>query len=143
MRFTANLSAAVGFFAIAATACQAADLTVEVTGITEATGNVRVALYDGAEGFPRDRKPRAGQDIAAQISSVAVTFKDLQPGQYAVAVYQDLDGDEELTSNLMGIPTEPYGFSRDARGTFGPPGFDDAAIALGDEDQAISLSLVE
>ena len=34
---------------------------------------------------------------------------------------------------LIGIPKENYGFSRDARGKFGPPDFDDAAIEVKDE----------
>jgi uncharacterized protein (DUF2141 family) len=34
---------------------------------------------------------------------------------------------------FLGIPKEPYGFSRDARGKFGPPGFEDAAIEVRDE----------
>ncbi|MBK6342949.1 MAG: DUF2141 domain-containing protein [Flavobacteriales bacterium] len=29
------------------------------------------------------------------------------------------------------IPNEPYGFGNDARGRFGPPSFEEAAVAMG------------
>ena len=34
----------------------------------------------------------------------------------------------QLSSNMMGLPIEPYGLSRDARGNFGSPAFSDAAL---------------
>ena len=56
--------------------------------------------------------------------------ENLQPGTYAVAVYHDLNGNGELDRTTLGPPDEPYGFSNDARGTFGPPKFDKAAIEI-------------
>ena len=41
---------------------------------------------------------------------------------------------------LLGLPTERYGFSNDARGRMGPPGFDAAAVPL-DADHSITIRL--
>ena len=46
------------------------------------------------------------------------------------ADHQDENGNTQLDRNFLGIPTENYGFSRDAAGRFGPPGFDEAAIEV-------------
>jgi len=35
----------------------------------------------------------------------------------------------KLDANLLGIPTEGYGFSNDARALFGPPSFAAASFA--------------
>ena len=55
---------------------------------------------------------------------------DLPAGPYAVAAFHDLNGNGKLDRTALGPPAEPYGFSNDARGNFGPPGFDSAAIDL-------------
>lgn len=58
------------------------------------------------------------------------TFNDLAPGKYAIAAFQDLNDDGEMNANMFGMPVEPYGFSNDARGQFGPPSFDDQLFEL-------------
>jgi uncharacterized protein (DUF2141 family) len=56
-------------------------------------------------------------------------------------VYQDENANGQLDRNFIGIPKENYGFSRDAAGKFGPPGFDDAAIDVGDEVTVAKVKL--
>jgi uncharacterized protein (DUF2141 family) len=51
-------------------------------------------------------------------------------GPFAVSVFHDEDLDRKLDTGLFGAPSEDYGFSRDARGTFGPPRFEDARLEL-------------
>ena len=68
--------------------------------------------------------------------------KDLPPGRYAIAVFQDLNGNGKLDQSFFGVPKEPYGFSRDAEGSgLTPPGFEAAAVSLGDEPQALTIHL--
>lgn len=125
---------------LGASLAQAADLTVVVSGITKAEGQVMVALFNEAAGFPRG-KVLNGQMTPAKPGQVELVFKDLAPGTYAVSAYQDLNSNQRLDANMVGMPTEPYGFSRDAKGQFGPPKFDDAAIKVGAEPQRIQLKL--
>ena len=54
----------------------------------------------------------------------------LPDGDYAVSAFLDENANMKLDANLFGLPTEPYGFSRDARALAGPPAFADAAIRL-------------
>ena len=123
-----------------ATAAVAADLEVSVEGLRSAEGNVRVALHRRAHaaGFP-DGDGVAGMFRPAEPDGVRVVFVDLPPGDYAVAVFHDADGDKELDTNILGIPIEGYGFSNDARGFMGPPGFDAAAVTMGADDDVLSI----
>ena len=52
-----------------------------------------------------------------------------------------LNGNGQLDSNLMGLPTEPYGFANNARGSFGPPSFQAASVALPAPGLAIELKV--
>ena len=42
-------------------------------------------------------------------------FTDFPPGEYAVALFQDLDGDQTLATSLRGVPKEPWGMSNDPK----------------------------
>jgi uncharacterized protein (DUF2141 family) len=70
-----------------------------------------------------------------------IAVPDVPKGTWAVLAYQDANENGELDRNLLGIPKENYGFSRDAAGKFGPPGFDDAAIEVKDELTVAAVKL--
>jgi uncharacterized protein (DUF2141 family) len=52
-----------------------------------------------------------------------LVITELKPGKYAFKYFHDENGDEKINTNFMGIPKEGYGFSNNAKGTFGPPSF--------------------
>ena len=66
------------------------------------------------------------------------TFKDLPHNDYAVAIFHDINNNGLLDKNALGIPVEPYGFSRNARARFSAPPFNDAKIEL-KGNQAIEI----
>ena len=69
-----------------------------------------------------------------------LVLRDVPPGGYGVTVIHDRNANGKLDSNIVGIPTEPYGASRDARGRMGPPAFEDAAVDVqGDTALAIQV----
>jgi uncharacterized protein (DUF2141 family) len=53
-----------------------------------------------------------------------LVITELKPGKYAFKYFHDENNDEKINTNFMGIPKEGYGFSNNAKGTFGPPSFD-------------------
>lgn len=97
-------------------------LTVRTGGLESAEGLVVCAVYDSADSFLGDRTVR-GTRLPAEGSEAAWTIGELPPGDYAVSCYHDRNANGKLDRNAVGIPTEPYGFSNDARGSFGPPRF--------------------
>ena len=115
------------FFVDAAPA-SAVDLTVAIENVGSASGAVRAALFVNPADFPG--KPSQAQSVPAAPGRMAVTFRSLPPGRYAVSAYHDINDNKKLDTGLFGRPTEPVGFSRDARGRMGPPAFDDAAFAV-------------
>ncbi len=116
-----------------------ADLRVEVTNARQ-DAPVYLALFDDAASFKRRDGFRLAV-IKRWATRPSAAFTDLPPGRYAVAAFQDLNGNGVLDTNLLGIPTEPYGFSRNAIGNLGPPSFEAAAIAMDGQDLTISIAL--
>lgn len=117
----------------------AGDLTVEVSGLTQAKGDVQVALFDQQGQWLR--KAVTSKKIAAAEGKVQIVFENLANGEYGLSVFHDLNGNGKLDMNMIGIPTEPYGFSNDAAGSFGPPSFTDAKIKLEQDKKTISIRL--
>ena len=105
-------------------------LTVEILGLESDEGSVAVALFDSPESFDGRTAAVAAQTVAPRDGLATWSVADLPAGIYAVAVFHDLNDNGELDRTTLGPPSEPYGFSNDARGTFGPPKFDKAAIEL-------------
>jgi len=52
------------------------------------------------------------------------------PGQYAVRLFHDVNGNGQFDTNPFGIPTEPFAFSNNARGRFGPATWEEAVFTV-------------
>lgn len=126
--------------ALGAAASDEASLTVQVEGLETPQGAVMMALFDAPDAWDGGEAV-AGQRVAVDGSSVTVEFGALPAGDYAIRMYHDVNGDGELDMNLMGIPSEPFGFSNNARGRFGPASWDDAVFTLAPGENTHALDL--
>lgn len=120
---------------------QSADLHVHVGGVTRAGGEVGCALFAGAEGFPKDESVRARVWVPADPRGTVCVFRDLAPGDYAVAVSHDANGNRRLDTNFVGMPKEAWGVSNGVRPMFRAPRFDEARVAVGMDDVTISIEV--
>lgn len=114
---------------LAAASAHAGDLQVEVSVPAERQGAVLAAIFDKAEGFPRSKPLRTAMAQPVQ-GKASVQFVGLAHGDYAVSVFLDENANFKLDTNVFGIPTELFGFSRNARNPAGPPAFADAAFRV-------------
>jgi uncharacterized protein (DUF2141 family) len=107
-------------------------VTVEVHGIaSDKGGEVGCALFEGSDGFPSDiAKAVQRTRVAVQSDVVRCTFTGVPPGDYAVSVTHDENGDGKMNKNFLGFPKEGWGVSRDAPASFGPPKFDKAKVRV-------------
>ena len=87
-------------------------LLVTVNGVKAGQGNLRIAVFDEAhrDGFP-DGEYLLGVVVPATDEENSVEISNVESGEYAIAVIQDINENEKLDKNFLGIPKEPYGFS--------------------------------
>jgi uncharacterized protein (DUF2141 family) len=112
-----------------------------VTGVAESRGTVAIAVFDSKEGFDARIDPIATVRLPIEGDSVAWATRLEASRTYAVIVYQDLNENGEIDMSRLGRPREPYGFSNNARGTFGPPGFDEARFVLLPEGVSLEIAI--
>lgn len=103
-------------------------LHIEVHNLVPGRGQLLVGVCREAEFLKAACTWRAIVPVAADPTTVLVPRTELPPGRYAVQIVYDRNANRKLDTNLLGIPREPVGFSRNATGRFGPPGFEQAAV---------------
>ena len=67
----------------------------------------------------------------------SLTLHGLPAGTYAATAFQDVDGNQTLTTNVLGIPNEPYGWS----GETDSGDFSKAATTLGETGGSLTVRL--
>jgi uncharacterized protein (DUF2141 family) len=113
-------------------------LEVIVTAIKNDRGTVRVGIFKDESTFLE--KAAYGQVVKAQPGEVKVIF-DLPAGIYAISVIHDENENGGLDSGVFGIPKEGFGFGNDTMGSFGPPSFKKASIAVEKEKMSTTIRM--
>ena len=114
-------------------------VTVRIVGLDPtAGGHVAMAIFDRSDRFDERRDPVARAYVPVKEETHEWIVDRLPPGDYAVTAYQDRNGNRILDKGRLGIPKEPYGFSNDVRGRFGPPSFARAKVSITDRSQEIA-----
>jgi uncharacterized protein (DUF2141 family) len=117
-----------------------ATLTIHIGNVSKG-GILRLGLYDEAGYRTENAKPVAFADVPAMEGETVVTLRDLAPGTYAIETYQDLNSNDKMDLTWLGLPTEPYGFSRDAKPVLSKPGFSKVKFTLQAGEQVQTLHL--
>ena len=119
---------------------QTAILVIHIENVSVG-GIVRLGLYDQAS-YPDDKsKPVASADVKAVPGETVITLRDVPPGVYAIETYQDINSNDKMDTTWLGLPLEPYGFSRDAHPVLSKPPFSQVKFTLAAGEQAITLHM--
>jgi uncharacterized protein (DUF2141 family) len=133
----------VTMLALLGPAASAATLRVEIDGLRNDVGVIQLALFQTEEGYPRhtERAARTAT-VTANATGVGAVFDDLPAGTWALAVLHDENANGRLDTNLLGVPLEGIGASRDATRRMGEPRFEDARFELRTaEDVTVEVQL--
>jgi uncharacterized protein (DUF2141 family) len=124
------------FFLISTNIFGQCKLTLKITNVQKDKGKVLMAIYNNKEDYMK--KHFQVKAVESYDETVEVEISDLKDGFYAITLFQDENGDQKLNIGMFG-PTEAYAFSNNARGTFGPPGFDKAKFYVDCNAKAIQI----
>jgi uncharacterized protein (DUF2141 family) len=113
-------------------------LTISVSGLKNNTGTVKVGLYNSEGTFLKTVYKSLSSEI--KNDKAVVTFENLPAGEYAISTYHDENNNGKLDRNAMGIPSEDYAASNNAKGFMGPPAYNDAKFVI-NKDSKIEITL--
>lgn len=93
------------------------DVTINVRGVRDTAGQVRVAAHADKGTFPSNWTSAAASAQARPEANVtAVRLRLPGPGSYAFIALHDANGNGSMDKNLVGIPKEGFGTTDGQRG---------------------------
>ena len=105
-------------------------ITIRVHGIKEIKGKIVIGLYNQAKGFPKVGKQYKGIITKITAKDAIYIFADVPDGDYAIALFHDINSNGKLDYNFLGIPKELYAFSCITSTCLSTPGFNKARFKL-------------
>lgn len=116
-------------------------LTVVIKNVESANGYIMLVILASEQEFDGDIEAIASMKQRTLAGDNTFTVGNLPEGDYGFRIMHDKNSNGELDSNFVGMPTEPWGFSNNATGTMGPPGWSDVKFSLsGKATQIITLN---
>lgn len=112
-------------------------LTVHVTGIRNAKGRIRLALFRDSTFFQAKEV-----EIDAKTLTAVVVFDKIPQGVYTVQLIHDENLNGKMDTNFFGVPQEGYGMSNNPKKRVGKPGFDETNFQLNQPESTIEITMI-
>lgn len=113
-------------------------LTIKITNIRSAEGNIRVALRSDENTIVAFKIV----EIDPKTLTAEAVFENLPEGTYGVATIHDENKNGKLDFNESGVPTEGYGHSNNPQRRPGPPSFDETKFAFAAPGSNLNIALI-
>ena len=115
-------------------------MTVNLTGIQASRGGKIYAALQTREQFMQPASTR-GASLDPKAASATIKFSDVPPGEYAIGILHDTNGNRQMDTAANGIPLEgwaiPGGAALDHK-----PSFDEVKMTVPASGAAVSASMV-
>ncbi|MEM1215597.1 MAG: DUF2141 domain-containing protein [Bacteroidota bacterium] len=118
-----------------------AQLELLVQNVRANHGKLWIGIYPSAAAFLDKQQAHLVEVDVRQTATQRVVVEGLAYGEYAVALFHDLNDNDELDFNWMGIPAEPFAFSRPVTSKWRLPEFDEVKIELTSGYQRVRTDL--
>ena len=126
---------------VSAFSVQAETVTLNFSNLGSETGQLAVAVFSDPDAFPDQA---SGALLTAFYPLNTPVTLDLKPGHYALATYLDANMNRRLDKNIIGIPKERFGFSKNPRVTTSAPNFSECEFEVVEgKDQELFIRLVK
>jgi uncharacterized protein (DUF2141 family) len=114
---------------------------LSVVGFESNDGKAMIALFNSEEGYSETGENFKSNALEIEDLKTEWVIEGLPFGEYAIKLYHDENGNNKMDRNMLGIPSEDYGFSNNASGSFGPADYEDAKFVLNQSVQQHEINL--
>jgi uncharacterized protein (DUF2141 family) len=119
------------------------NLLIDLDNIKTAQGIIWIGIYDSEENYMiKERAIVEGVNVT-QTGKLQINIPDLQYGTYAIAIFHDINGNGLLDRNLIGIPSEPYAFSKKPKSKWRLPRFHEVKFDFTNSNQILNTKLAK
>lgn len=117
-------------------------LILDLNNIEQPDGSIHIAIFDKARGFLNNNYEIFSKIVEVKgQDQIKIDIPAFEFGKYAIAVYHDLNANQRLDINMLGVPLEPFGFSNNVQVKFRKPKFEEVCIDFAPEKEKFSIAL--
>lgn len=116
-------------------------LYVEIKNIQHARGTIWIGVYNSEENFLIKEKAVLKEYQVQQTGTVRVPVEHVRFGPCAVAIMHDVNGNGDMDRNWLGIPIEPYAFSKKPASKWRLPRFREVVFDFEPEHDQLKVTL--
>ncbi len=118
------------------------NLSIRVSLLKAIPSVLNITIYGTNNEFPSTSDYLKTYKFKINSSKYTAVLKGIKYGTYAIAMYQDENNSGQINKNLLGIPTERYGFSQNYVPKISAPSFDDCKFIFSKKSSAINVQMI-
>ena len=115
-------------------------VTIVVSELASTQAVVKLNFYNSSEKFLKDGQMAIRLFVKPEGKKEFTIPVELTPGEWAVALSQDLNNNDKLDKNFLGIPTEPFAFSNNVKPRFSAPNFQQCKFLVEGPGQVVTIT---
>ncbi len=94
-------------------------------------GTILIAMYGSEADFDQNENAVASAKVSVnKVGSYQTSLEGISSGKYVIALFQDINDNGKLDTNFLGIPKEPYAFSRNPKVKWRAPKYEEVVFDL-------------
>lgn len=117
------------------------DIIVHVKEIKDIKGDLLVGIYQNQQTFRKIKKVYKYTVKKVGGNEEVVVLKNIPTGTYAIAIFQDFNGNKKFDYNFFGIPKEPFGFSTNFKVTRRAPKYREVTFEHESGDTELTINI--
>ena len=115
-------------------------VTVVVSALASTSSVVKLNFYNAPDKFLKDGQMAIRLVVRPDGKNTLSIPVALAPGEWAVALSQDLNNNDKLDKNFLGIPTEPFAFSNNVKPRLAAPRFEECKFTVAGPGQVVTIN---
>lgn len=118
-----------------------ASLWLTIENVQAPQGIIWVGIYDSESTYLIKEKAIISRFDVNNTGDVQLEIPELSYGTYAIALFHDINNNGELDRSFVGIPKEPYAFSKRPKSKLRLPKFDEIKFDFNPNHRSLSTKL--
>jgi uncharacterized protein (DUF2141 family) len=115
-------------------------VTLVVSSLASTSSVVKLNFYNAPDKFLKEGQVAIRMVVRPDGKNTLTIPVELTEGEWAVALSQDLNNNNKLDKNFLGIPTEPFAFSNNVKPRLSAPTFQECKFTVTGPNQVVSIT---
>ena len=116
-------------------------LNIFVENINTSKGVIWVGIYNSQNNFLVKERSILKKIKVNHEGSANISIPSLPYGEYAIAIFHDINENGTLDNNYFGVPTEPYAFSGQLKSKWRLPLYNEVKFYFWKKNSTLKLKL--